>query len=154
MSEIYINGEAPLPTTRLQQIARLILESEMPQVLFRLSLSIVDDEEMRRYNKLYRGLDKATDVLSFVSSQFSAPPDPELKDSEKRRYNSQVLCDILIDIKQLDRQRAKNTLESEFISVYIHGLLHLVGYDHIRSSDAKKMKEKEEHYLKVIQGDI
>lgn len=154
MSEIYINGEVPLPKKRLLQIANLILESEQPHVLFHLSLSILDDTEMRRYNKLYRGLDKATDVLSFVTAQLNASPEMELKPSERGRYKSQILCDILIDIKQLDRQRAKNTLESEFISVYIHGLLHLVGYDHIRSSDAKKMKEKEEHYLKVIQGDV
>jgi len=153
MSEVYVNGEAPFPEERLRQIARLIFSAEAPQTLFQLSVSIVNDAEMQHYNWMYRGLRKATDVLSFVSGRMSLPPDSELSASERGRYASLVLCDILIDVKQLDRQRGKNTLESEFISVYVHGLLHLTGYDHIRSADAKKMKEKEEHYLKVIQGD-
>ncbi len=64
------------------------------------------------------------------------------------------ICDIIIDIKQLFQQKGIRTLEEEYRAVLIHGLLHLVGYDHIRSADAEKMNKKEEYYLKQTQGEI
>jgi len=64
------------------------------------------------------------------------------------------ICDIIIDIKRLFQQKGIRTLEDEYRAVLIHGLLHLVGYDHIRSEDAEKMNKKEEYYLKQTQGEI
>jgi len=153
MSKLFLNGSPPLPSAEVEQIAELVLSGEMPKVFFHLSLSLVDDQEMKRYNRLYRGLNEPTDVLSFVTAQVSKDHDLGIPKEKLVNCNSQVLCDIFIDIKQLDRQRGKNSMESEFRRILVHGLLHLAGYDHIRNSDAELMKEKEENYLKQLQGD-
>lgn len=60
--------------------------------------------------------------------------------------NRARICDIIIDIKRLFQQKGIRTLEDEYRAVLIHGLLHLVGYDHIRSEDAEKLKKKEESF--------
>lgn len=152
MSSIYINGDSLLPEEEVLKITELVLGTELPHIFFQLSVTMVDDREMKRLNKLYRGLNEPTDVLSFVTAQMSASKITDLSPEEQAKYRSQVLCDIIIDTKQLQRQKGKNSLKAEFITVFIHGLLHLADYDHIRSSDAKKMKEKEEYYIELIQG--
>jgi len=154
MNKLYLNGDPILPESKLKEICELVLGSEQPLVDYELSLSLVGDKEMRRYNKLYRGLDEPTDVLSFVTTQLPAGKELGAKSPETVATRDTLLCDIVIDTKQLDRQKGNNHLESEFIIVFVHGLLHLVGYDHIRNKDAIQMKEKEEYYIKRLQGDV
>jgi probable rRNA maturation factor len=154
MNNLYLNGDPILPEIKLKEISDLVLGSEQPSMDFELSLSLVGDTEMRRYNKLYRGLDEPTDVLSFVTAQVPAGKELGNLSPDNVATGNTLLCDIVIDIKQLDRQKGYNNLVSEFITVYVHGLLHLAGYDHIRKTDAILMKEKEEYYIKRLQGDI
>jgi len=152
MNELEIIGQPPLPEAELQHICALICSQEAGQQLM-ITLTLVDDSQMRELNRKYRGKDEPTDVLSFNSENMTLPGDTALG-NEGTASDSLVLCDIIIDIKQLNRQKGLNTLDDEFRRVFIHGMLHVLGYDHTRLSDAKKMKEKEDHYINMIQGEI
>ncbi|MDY0152486.1 MAG: rRNA maturation RNase YbeY [Candidatus Cloacimonas sp.] len=171
MFDLELIGEIGIPESELQQIARLICEQEDPLHDYRISLKIVDSEEMQKLNRVYRGKDETTDVLSFVSEDIEMGWIPSSAgmtigvDSITKESNStsQIeneglnlpirLCDIIVDTKQLVKQKGNRTFNDEFRFVFIHGLLHLVGYDHVRSRDSEEMRNKENIYLKQLQGE-
>jgi len=145
MSEIEVLGACPVAQQELDVIVQAIFPCEDPDKDYQISLLMVEDEEMKHYNKVYRGLDEATDILSFVTATIPA--------GEPGDSRMQVICDIIIDTKQLIRQKGFETIECEFRKVLIHGLLHLLGYDHIRNADKEIMSNKEEYYQKQLQGE-
>lgn len=97
-----------------------------------VSITLVDDSEIRKINKKYRHIDKPTNVLSF-----------ELGDDV-------LLGDIFISIDTVSREaRDENiSVEEHTAHMVVHGMLHLLGYDHIDDKDAEKMEKKEISILK------
>ena len=97
-----------------------------------LSILLVDDANIRNLNLQHRKIDSATDVLSFPQN-------------EGDEFISHMLGDVVISVETAERQAAEHhfSLEQELVLLLIHGLLHLLGYDHERSpQDEKMMKEK------------
>ncbi|QQR42164.1 MULTISPECIES: rRNA maturation RNase YbeY [Myxococcus] len=103
-----------------------------------LSLSLVDDRAIRRLNRTWRQKDKATDVLSFPAG-----------DLPKGTPGPRPLGDVVISLDTAKRQAKEygRTLEAEMARYLAHGLLHLLGHDHERPRDAKRMAALEEQLL-------
>ncbi len=101
---------------------------------------------MRALNRSYRGQDKATDILSFVKFVKEDLPFPE--------YENAVIGDIVIDINQVAKQKGTNTFAQELLIVFIHGMLHIMGYDHTKKIEKENMEELVRMYLKKVQGEI
>lgn len=102
---------------------------------YEISLLMTDDEVIREYNNQYRGKDKATDVLSFPMEE------------------GNILGDIAISYDTAKRQAEENeiNIDRETAFLFIHGLLHLLGYDHETSQeDEKEMFELQEKILKKL----
>ena len=97
-----------------------------------INLTFTESSYMRSINKMYRGVDRSTDVLSF-NSDFDL-----------------LLGDILIDILTAERQKGSKSLLYEIVILYIHGFLHLAGYDHIHCKDIDVMRAKEKSLLNRI----
>lgn len=111
-----------------------------------LSLSFLDKNEMRCVNFETRGIDKATDVLSFPQSEFSHPLPSA---SETYQYGSAFLIGDIVIAPEVAEQNAKNigqSLAREVLFLLVHGLLHLLGHDHEISEDEAQM-QKEQHSL-------
>lgn len=118
-----------------------ILESQIKSILILLecegteiSILLADDEKMRKLNKQYRGQDQTTDVLSFPQNV-----------GEKEPLNPHLLGDVVISTVAAKRQSTEHglSLEEEIVLLLIHGILHLLGFDHERSNmEARHMKEK------------
>ena len=107
-----------------------------------MSVLFVGDRAMRTLNRRYRGKDKTTDVLSF-----------SLREGAFSHVQPDVLGDIVIAVPTAARQAAEagHSLGREIEFLLVHGLLHLLGYDHERSNDeAKRMKRRELQLLKRI----
>lgn len=149
MSEIEVIGHCPLSQQELDRIVHGVIEGENTGKDYLISLLMVEDAEMKHYNKTYRGLDEATDILSFVTA--TVPVNEA--ETEKQKPREQLICDIIIDINQLIRQKGTATIEIEFRNVFMHGLLHLLGYDHTRLTDKEMMSNKEEYYQRILQGE-
>jgi probable rRNA maturation factor len=115
-----------------------------------VTLVITDDETQRRLNWTYRGVDASTDVLSFPAQDAAnpdpAPPElpPELAD-ELNRY----LGDIVIALPYARRQaeRYANSLSAELRLLAVHGVLHLLGYDHATPDDERAMGQLQNEIL-------
>lgn len=153
MNDLELLGEAIIPELSLQKIADLICSTEDPAHSYQICVKMVNSATMTKYNKLYRGLNEPTDILSFITAEL--PPCQIDEQFREDGFSAKPIriCDIVIDINQLLRQKDSRTIEDEFRAVLIHGLLHLVGYDHIHSTDAEKMYKKEEYYFKLTQGE-
>jgi probable rRNA maturation factor len=147
MTELEIIGTACLPETEIIELAGFICKTEDPANDYQICIKLVDSEEMRQFNRVYRGVEKDTDILSFVSSELPFCNSNLANPAGQDKPQSLKMCDIIIDINQLARQKGNKTLEEEFRIVLIHGLLHLVGYDHVRKQDACEMETKENYYL-------
>ncbi len=97
---------------------------------------------MKKLNKKFRKINKSTDVLSFPF--FSAS---NLKLTQKNNF---YIGDIALSFEIIKERSKKNNFFLEFDKVWIHGLLHLVGYDHIKDKDYFKMNRAEDSILKSI----
>jgi probable rRNA maturation factor len=103
-----------------------------------LSLTLTSDRALRRLNRDFRGIDAATDVLSFSQiEQAGAPPlDPRsVKNSPELPLGDVV---ISIDTAIRDARELRVSASSRIRRLLIHGFLHLIGYDHERSAAAAR----------------
>ncbi len=107
------------------------------KVKFVVSLNIFNSETIRQYNLEYRQKDSTTDVLSF-------PHNEEFN-------NTYDLGDILINGEILEEQaksiESNENMELKFL--FLHGLLHLIGYDHMNLEDEKKMINRQKEILNI-----
>jgi probable rRNA maturation factor len=101
-----------------------------------LSVVIISESDIKRLNKKYRKKDKATDVLSFTYSNKKDALDGEI-----------IIC---YSIAKANAKKFGHSLAAEIKKLLIHSLLHLVGYDHKKNSDALKMEKLEERIIKSI----
>jgi probable rRNA maturation factor len=121
---------------------RLMVAANLPECV--LSLSLVSDRAIRALNRTYRGIDSATDVLSF--SQLEQAGKPPLEPASVKNDPGLTLGDVVISIDTALAQarEMRVTPESRVRRLLVHGFLHLVGYDHERSrSEARKMFARE-----------
>lgn len=118
---------------RLRARAREALRA-VGQARAELSLSLVDDGEMRALNHRYRGRDRSTDVLSF-----------SLVEGQGAEFRGGLLGDVVIGIETAARQAAARhrSLDEEVGRLLVHGLLHLIGHDHEREDEARRMRAEE-----------
>ena len=100
--------------------------------VYALSLIICGPIKIRRINREYRNIDKVTDVISFAL----------LDDEEDAEYEEEIeLGDIFINRDRVYSQAFEygHSVKREFVFLFVHGLLHLFGYDHMDKEDEKKM---------------
>ena len=115
-----------------------------------VSLLLTNDKEIQNLNKIFRKFDSPTDVLAFSMSE--GPHCSSLPDG----IGEYLLGDIIISI-ETSKKQAKllgHSLEQELTVLLIHGLLHLLEYDHISREDSKKMKAEEERILKIVNKEL
>lgn len=129
---------------RMRQVAERILRNLNCQDK-ELSLVLLDDDEIRKINRDYLGRDYPTNVISF-----------SLLEGKFSNINPHMLGDIVISTETACRHanEEKIPLQDELDFLMIHGLLHLLGYNHegTSCSEAAKMKEKEQELFAQIKG--
>ena len=110
---------------------------------FEFSVILVDSQEIHRINKEYRQIDKVTDVISFASH--------DVLSIEVEESNLE-LGDVFINVTAIRDQANdyNHSLKREFSFLVTHGLLHLLGYDHMTKEDEKTMFDLQEEILNEI----
>ena len=113
-----------------------------------VSILYTTPNEIQEYNKEYRNIDRATDVLSFPMFE----KDEVQKLKQEKSVATDVLGDIIINLSQVKMQADEygHSFERELAYMLVHGFYHLMGYDHIKEEDKKEMREKEEAILNEL----
>ncbi len=130
---------------RLQQAAEAVLESEGRREPLELEIVIAGDATVHELNRRYRGLDETTDVLSFSflegAEEEVVPPDGPLH-----------LGEVIISYPQAERQarEAGHSGAEEISLLIVHGVLHLLSYDHEQRGERQRMRNAERRALRLI----
>lgn len=111
-----------------------------------ISLAFVSDAEMKKINNTYRGLNQATDVLSF------SPLNNAEGNLTGQAGEGNFLGELVIDYSQIKRQAAnfKNSGPEELIFILVHGLLHLIGYDDKTEQGRLEMIRLGEEFIRKL----
>ena len=121
-----------------------------------MSLSIVSPQEIKQLNKQFRGIDAVTDVLSFPTIDNPARNVLDINRFSQDAVNSQTgklnIGDVIICLDRAKEQAAEygHSLKRELCFLSLHGLLHLLGYDHVESQDEQQMNILQEEILQQM----
>jgi probable rRNA maturation factor len=144
--DVRVEKSLGLDVEAMRQLALRVLRAERVAAA-ELSVLFTGDTRIRALNRQYRGTDAATDVLSFAQSDgaaFAAVPGAP-----------QHLGDLVISVETARRQAREHGLrwQDEVAHLLVHGVLHLLGYDHERRRDAAVMRAREEAILGPLDHD-
>ncbi len=133
--------QLPRLDSRLLRSRAVRILKEVGQSISELSIAIVMDDESAALNSKHRGKDSATDVLSF-----------SLLEGDHSAHRGKLLGDVVIGIETAARQAraAHRGLDEEVARLLIHGILHLLGWDHEASAEAKLMRAEERRLWRAI----
>ena len=129
----------------VRRIAQTVLKAEGVAPPYEVSLVFTDSATVKKLNRDYRGVDESTDVLAFymhsqkeVNDSFALPPDGVTR-----------LGEVIISYPQAVEQAKEQgySSERELALMVIHGILHLLGYDHEEPEEESKMREREREFL-------
>jgi probable rRNA maturation factor len=115
-----------------------------------LTVVVTSDEAIQMLNRDYRNVDAPTDVLSFASQEANSPDDPTLVlPPELAAELASYLGDLVIAYPYAERQAAhyQNTVAAELRLLVVHGVLHLLGYDHATPEEEAAMWARQEAVL-------
>ena len=171
LQEIDISVDEPYQQELSEVWLRTVMEAALVEALpqgepAQVGLVVTDDKTVQELNRQFRGLDEVTDVLSFSAShsghwegdpQESDEASPESVDSEELNFvlppgEPSPLGEVIISFPQTIRQAQERNgpIEQELALLIIHGVLHLVGYDHMGPEDEAQMQAKERSALAAV----
>lgn len=130
----------------LNRVINKCFEEEKLKNLY-ISITLTNPENIQKINKEYRNIDRATDVLSFP--MFEREEIPSLKEEDK---TEDILGDIIVSIEKVKEQAEEygHSFERELAYLVTHGMLHLLGYDHMIDEEKVIMRKREEEILGVL----
>ncbi len=133
----------------LRRAVKLTLANAGVSSQVELGLVIAGDETVHELNRSYRSVDRTTDVISFALSEQSAKAEPFVTPPDDVIHLGEVIISYPQTKRQAEEQR--HPLERELALLVVHGVLHLLGYDHELPEQAKKMKAMESRILDAIE---
>lgn len=136
--EYFASASSPLTKKQIQAIAECAARREK-KIRGAIEVSMVSESKIKKINKEYRGKDAVTDVLSFSWVEGGKIP-------------GELLGEMYICYPQIKRQAKELFIphKEEFARMLVHGLLHIVGYDHVREVDSKKMFKLQEQIVEEV----
>jgi probable rRNA maturation factor len=134
----------------LEQVVQKALETFVEED-YEVSISFVDNSEIRALNKQYRNKDTETDVLSFPMMEFEVTEE-NYNNEEEFVQEDRLLGDIVISLEKAQEQSVEygHSFERELAFLVVHGVLHLLGMDHEDEEQEKEMSKKQEEILQLL----
>ena len=122
---------------------KCVSDAGLDPSLTEISLSVVSEEEIHELNRNFRETDRVTDVLSFP--QYASLD--EIGSQEVILLGDVVICDT---VARRQAEQYGHSYEREFVYLFVHSVLHLLGYDHMEPEEKKEMRAKEEEVMSYI----
>lgn len=142
------NRTEELLTAELEEAIRKAAAESLKYEAFdencEISVSIVDNEEIRKINQQFRNIDRATDVLSFPMLTFAEGEEAEVNENDEI-----LLGDIIISLERAREQAEEygHSLKREIAFLTAHSMLHLLGYDHMEKDEEAEMFRRQKEIL-------
>ena len=113
-----------------------------------VSITLTNDKKIHELNKKYRGIDRPTDVLSFA---FRESDEPEIIFDDKNEIDD-LLGDIIISIERAKQQAEEygHSFKREIVFLTVHGMLHLLGYDHMEEAERIEMETEQRFVMEKL----
>ncbi len=141
----------------VQEAADMAVSCEGVQEKAAVHILLCDDARIQEYNREYRGVDRATDVLSFPLISYpggrtAGSMGKRLMEAYDDELNACMLGDLIISVPRAQEQaeRYGHSVRRELAFLTVHGMCHLMGYDHIEEEDRVRMRAREEEILNAI----
>ncbi len=127
-------------------LSKCLKEEKIENSKMSITVILTTPKQIQHINKVYRGIDKPTDVLSFPMFE-KDELDQKIKNNDF--VQEDILGDIIISVERVKEQAKEyeHSFERELSYMLVHGFYHLMGYDHIQEADKMKMRPKEEKIL-------
>ena len=144
---IHPKFQAQVKAEFVERVARVVLEQEFPSVEADVSVVITDDAKVQSLNLQFRGVDAPTDVLSFgeeeTGSPFVTAPQAPL-----------YLGDVILSFPRAQAQARElgHSTAEELRLLIVHGVLHLLGYDHATPEEQALMWARQDALLAILKG--
>ena len=141
------------PEDIIMNAAEAVLETEACPYECEVEVLFTDDENIREINREQRGIDNATDVLSFPQIDFTVPSDFSGFDNRYELFEPDsgelLLGDIVLSTDHILKQAAEygHSADRELAFLTVHSMLHLLGYDHMEEEDRILMEKKQKEIL-------
>lgn len=151
MSELII--ESNKNKAELQKIAQAVYKTLKQKANLKAELVYFEEDEMRELNKRTRGIDKVTDVLSYPALDGIRGKILKSKDYAFELDEGYIFIGSIVLCNQKIKEQAKEYGHSEKIErqyLTVHGLMHLMGYDHMTEEDKKEMRVQEKKALALL----
>lgn len=151
MIEVNYNAISELPNEEklIKEVVSRVLEEEkvLPEV--DVYITLTNNEEIHKINKEYRDVDRTTDVLSFP--MYERDEIAGLKNDTDDEIEK-ILGDIIVSIEKVREQAEEygHSFERELAYLVTHGMLHLLGYDHMIEEEKAVMRKREEEILETL----
>ena len=132
-----------------KMVAEKVLDMEKCPWDAQVNLVLTDNEEIKRVNTEFRGIERATDVLSFPMLPFETPADYAIVEEDESYFDLDtdelLLGDIMISVDKVFAQAEEygHSVTREFCFLVAHSMLHLLGYDHMTPEEAVVMENKQ-----------
>ena len=139
-----------------KMVAEKVLDMEKCPWDAQVNLVLTDNEEIKRVNTEFRGIERATDVLSFPMLPFETPADYSVAEDDKSCFDLDsgelLLGDIMISAERAAAQAEEygHSVKREFCFLVAHSMLHLLGYDHMTPEEAADMEARQAKALEEL----
>lgn len=150
---VFVEPHYPLKRAQLSRACIKALEMMKVKGNVEVAISVIGDRKMRKMNREFRGIDKPTDVLAFPYTLDNSRPKDFITPPTQKYLN---LGELLISYPQLLNRAAKeSTLVDDMADLLVvHGVLHLLGLDHVKPEEANAMEKKEDEILTVLKPQV
>jgi len=171
LQEIDISVAGPFRRELSEDWLRMVMEAALAEALpqsepAQVGLVVADDDTVRELNRRFRGLDEVTDVLSFSAShsghwagELHERKEEDLEPEDAGEFPFALppdepppLGEVIISFPQTQRQALERNgpVKQELALLIVHGVLHLVGFDHLKPEDQAQMQDKERSALATL----
>lgn len=140
-----IEPDKQMEKTIYQVLETCFAKENLTKEQLYVNIILTNSKVIQQYNKKFRQIDRATDVLSF----------PMFERGEWKQevgQEQEVLGDLIISVEKVKEQAKEygHSFERELAYMTVHGFYHLMGYDHMEEEDKKEMRQKEETILNSL----
>ena len=147
--EVDYDGIKKMPKEEklIKEVIETVLKEEEIKKSLEVYVTLTNNESIHKTNRETRNVDRPTDVLSFP--MFEREEIPFLKEESE---DSDILGDIIISVEKVEEQAKEygHSFERELAYLTVHGMLHLLGYDHMIEEEKNVMRKREEEILAIL----